>query len=102
MKNAPTLEPNTQGAGLDAARALLHALRTRGLTLKPSGRGTILISPRNQVDAETTQRVIEAKATILKILKANSGIHTRFRCNRFAFPRPTTCYWCRTQEARDA
>lgn len=82
------------------ALEILTELRRRGARyLAIDDRIRVQYGPEGITD--TLRDEIRAqKAEILTLL--NTPTHGCTSCGRFAFPAPTTCYWCRRAEARGA
>jgi hypothetical protein len=83
-----------------SALATLSELHRRGARVLASG-DTLRVRPGPEGLTDDLRDAIRAnKAEIIALLE--TPVHSCSRCGRFAFPKPTTCYWCRQRKSEVA
>ena len=77
--------------------SLLRELRQRGILVRVAPPD---LQVRGPVDDELRRRLKAAKTELISFLETGSPYPCK-ACGRYAFPKPTTCYWCSEAERMD-
>jgi hypothetical protein len=81
------------------ALSILAELRKNGATLLASGT-SLRVRPGPGGLTEQLREAIRAnKPQLIALLETPT--HSCERCGRFAYPKPTTCHWCRKAAAAE-
>ena len=73
-----------------------------GIQLYPEGERIRYRAPRGALTDELRRAIVLHRVELLTLLRRPNGAYCCSACERFAFPEPTMCFWCRRKERVDA
>ena len=66
------------------------------------GRNVVDRAQLRALTDELKSAIVQHRSELLTLLRRPNGAYCCSACERFAFPTPTTCFWCRKKGRADA
>lgn len=73
-----------------------------GIQLYAQGERIGYRAPQGALTDELKSAIVQHRSELLTLLRRPNGAYCCSACERFAFPTPTTCFWCRKKGRADA